>query len=161
MKDEQIITNPTQQFKMDILNLKNKATSMDVEQRKREYITSVKHLHWNLIKYIPKSYREKLSKLIKLMDEELNKLKKTDLTTEQKEKRELDIKYFYYDKIMNILTLTFISSPIIEEEIEGILQTGKTIDELKEITEKIRSTSIKDVKIIDMGQFEEGVENID
>ena len=161
MKDEQIITNPTQQFKMDILKLKNRATALDIDQRKKEYITSVKHLHWNLLKYVPRSYREKIAGIMDQLDLEMARISETGLTSEQKEKREIDIKYNHYDKIMNVLTMTFISSPIIEEQIEGILETGKTIEELQEITETIKKTSIKDVKIKDEGIIFEGGEKID
>lgn len=158
--DSSISYSPTEQFKLDLLKLLNKIELLDMEMNKKGYINGVKHLYWKMVKYTPRTVRGFIKKILEEMDEEKEKIKDLNLTSEQKEKKYLDVEYKFYNIICENITKVISFSPIVEEEITGILDTGDSIESLSKLNTIIKEESKKNIEVMDMGEAEEGVENI-
>jgi len=156
---DNVYQSPTEQFKSDILKLLTKTETSDMKQDKKAYINGVKHLYWKMIKFTPRTIRRVLKELEKQMEEEKKKVLQGNLTSEQKEKKILDVQYKYYDLICHQITKVLSFSPIVEEEIEGILDAGNTIEDVQKLGEIVRTEAKKDIMIMESERREEGYEN--
>jgi len=158
--DVGVIVSPTQQYKMDILRLLNKIEDLDIKLEKRGYVNGVKHLQWKMIKYIPKTIRRKISDLEVELVQEKKKIESYDLTSEQKQKKKLELDYEYYNLICQYITKILSFSPIIEEEVTGILEVGEDVEELEKMNEVIKTTKKEQLLLVDHGEAEEGSEPV-
>jgi len=131
---------------------------MDMGNDKRGYIAGVKHLQWKMIKYVPKTVRN----AIKLCEEELIKKRKDianlNLTSEQKQKKLIDAEYQIYNVVCEYMTKVIAFSPIIVEEITGILETGNDIKDIERLNDMIRKETIDNIMVMERGEIEEGME---
>ena len=159
--DQSFFNSPTEQFKMDILKLVNKIEGLDMDGDKRGYVNGVKHLYWKMIKYTPLTVRTYIQKLLNELDTEKLKIMDLDLTSEQKEKKYISIDYQYYNIICENITKVLSFSPIVEEEIVGILEVGDSIQDLRNINDMLRKTPKEKIELLDIGETEEGVEELD
>ena len=153
---DNIILSPTEQYKIDILKLINKVEELDIDINKKGFNKAVKHCYWKTIKYIPKTVREEIKILIKDMENEIEAISKSRDTDIQKKQRILDIEYSYYNRICEYITKTISFSPIVEEEITGILETGTTIKDLDKLTDTLKKASKEEIFLLDKGESDEG-----
>lgn len=158
--DSGIILNPTDQYKMDILKLLNKIENLDIDNNKKGFISGVKHLTWKIVKYIPKSVRLEIDKIYKVIDEEKQKLDASGLSDETKEKRHLNIEYKHYNTICEYVTKIVSYSPIVHEEITGVLNVGKDVEDFNKLNDLIKKGE-KELLQLDKGDIEEGEQKIE
>jgi len=137
--EKEVFLSPVEIFKRNILELSKKIIELDISGDKKGYVTGVKHLYRYMIKYIPRSVNNEIKALLNELSERIDGVKKKNLTDVQKEKQIQNLQYQYYDRISEYVIKVLSHSPIVEEEIVGILTNIKTLDDV----EKLRNNIVK------------------
>jgi len=135
--EKEVFLSPVEIFKRNILELSKKIIELDISGDKKGYVTGVKHLYRYMIKYIPRSVNNEIKALLNELSERIDGVKKKNLTDVQKEKQIQNLQYQYYDRISEYVIKVLSHSPIVEEEIVGILTNIKTLDDVEKLRKNI------------------------